>query len=132
MPRRVAAHLVPVEDGPTLPTHEWGEAPEGLVTRRQLRDMGLSPGGHGPVGDVRCRACRYRPLRECTRKALLYDVEKAVPKRVPTLAQEEALDKAMAARQTCVRRRVRQDYCVRLDTRMCAACTARAEMEIAA
>jgi hypothetical protein len=31
----------------------------------------------------------------------LYDVNLARPKRVPTLAQEWALDRAMAARQTC-------------------------------
>ncbi|MFF1446132.1 hypothetical protein [Streptomyces sp. NPDC058295] len=34
----------------TLPEYDRSTVPEGLATRRQLRDMGLSPGGNeGPV-----------------------------------------------------------------------------------
>ncbi|MFJ3594551.1 hypothetical protein ACIQUY_34745 [Streptomyces sp. NPDC090231] len=50
---------------------------------------------------MRCRRCSYRPLTECTHLAWLYDVALAKPKRTATLAQEWALDRAMAARQTC-------------------------------
>ncbi|WP_244291569.1 hypothetical protein [Streptomyces subrutilus] len=39
-------------------------------------------------------------LHHPTRRYLLR-VDLAKPKRVPTLAQERALDQAMAARQTC-------------------------------
>ncbi|SOD67092.1 hypothetical protein SAMN06297387_12860 [Streptomyces zhaozhouensis] len=101
-------------DFSTFPTYEWGEAPEGLVTRRQLREMDLSPGGHGPVAQLRCRRCLYYPLRDCTRKALLYRTDVARPKRVPTLAQELALDRAMAARQTCPLCHRRYTYCLPL------------------
>ncbi|TDC17906.1 hypothetical protein E1265_25820 [Streptomyces sp. 8K308] len=99
-----------------LPVYEWGKVPDGLVTRRQLRAMNLAPGGHAPVGHVRCRRCLTRPLRVCTRKAGLYDVDLAVPKRTPTLAQEEALDRAMAARQTCPVCKVRYMKCLPLRT----------------
>lgn len=86
----------------TLPTLEHGAvSARVLATRRQLREMGLRPGGHDPVAQLRCRRCATRPTRECTRMAWLYRVDLARPKRTATLAQEEALDKAMAARQTC-------------------------------
>ncbi|MEG8280975.1 RRQRL motif-containing zinc-binding protein [Streptomyces sp. AHA2] len=65
----------------------------GLATRRQLRSMGLSPGGQEPVARL--------IWRKGGRWAWLYRVDLAKPKRKPTLAQELALDKAMAARQTC-------------------------------
>lgn len=102
--------------GSLLPIHDHRAAPEYLATRRQLRAAGLAPGGHDPVARLRCRRCLTRPQRDCTREALLYDSRLAVPKRTPTLAQEEALDKAMAARQTCPVCRVRFDYCLPLRT----------------
>ncbi|MGW5258601.1 RRQRL motif-containing zinc-binding protein [Streptomyces sp. NPDC004012] len=61
--------------------------------------MGLSPGGHEPVARL--------IWHKGGRWAWLYRVDLAEPKRKPTLAQELALDKAMAARQTyplCMRR----------------------------
>ncbi|WP_228471513.1 RRQRL motif-containing zinc-binding protein [Streptomyces alkaliphilus] len=94
------------------------------MTRRQLRDAGLRPGGHAPVAILRCRRCAYRPLRTCTRPAWLYDARLAVPKRVPSLAQEEALDRAMAARQTCQGCGIRQPYCLPRADRRCADCAA--------
>ncbi|MFD3920216.1 RRQRL motif-containing zinc-binding protein [Streptomyces sp. NPDC058595] len=86
-----------------LPEYDRGTVPEGLATRRQLRDRNLSPGGHGPVAILRCKACSYTPQWSCTHptRAFLRSVDLAKPKRVPTLAQEWALDRAMAARQTC-------------------------------
>ncbi|MFJ6669016.1 hypothetical protein [Streptomyces sp. NPDC091383] len=45
-----------------LPEFDRGTVPEGLVTRRKLRDMQLSPGGNqGPVAILRCRLCATRP-----------------------------------------------------------------------
>ncbi len=71
-----------------------GPIPEtGLATRRQLRAMCLSPGGQEPAARMVWRGGR--------RWAWLYSIELAVPERTATLAQEAALDKAMAARQTC-------------------------------
>ncbi|MFJ4858642.1 RRQRL motif-containing zinc-binding protein [Streptomyces sp. NPDC088730] len=87
----------------TLEEFDRRACPEGLVTRRQLRELGLSPGGHGPVAVLRCKGCSYRPDQACIHptRAWLYSVALARPKRTPTLAQEEALDRAMAARSTC-------------------------------
>ncbi|MET9610873.1 RRQRL motif-containing zinc-binding protein [Streptomyces sp. NPDC006512] len=79
-------------------------SPEGLVTRRQLRDMGLSPGGNcGLLAILRCKWCSYRPQWSCNHpsRGFLLRVDVAMPKCVPTIAQERALDQAMAARQTC-------------------------------
>ncbi|MDX2549158.1 RRQRL motif-containing zinc-binding protein [Streptomyces sp. WI04-05B] len=75
----------------TIPTYKWRRAPKGLATRRQLRDMGLSRGrGNDPVTQIECRGDK--------RIAFLYRIDLVVPKRVPPLAQEAALDKAMARR----------------------------------
>ena len=38
-----------------LPTWAWRGAPSGLVTRRQMRELGLAPGGAQPVAQVVCR-----------------------------------------------------------------------------
>ncbi|MFI5808396.1 RRQRL motif-containing zinc-binding protein [Streptomyces sp. NPDC051561] len=89
---------------PLVSEFDRGAVPEGLVTRRQLRDMGLSPGGNrGPVAILRCRLCRNTPQWSCRHptRGFLLRVDLAAPKRKPTLAQEWALDRAMAKRQTC-------------------------------
>ncbi|MFJ5779901.1 RRQRL motif-containing zinc-binding protein [Streptomyces sp. NPDC093094] len=100
----------------TLPEHDRGAVPDSLVTRRQLRDRGLSPGGHGPVAVLRCKRCSYRPDQACTHptRAWLYSLQFARPKRIPTLAQEEALDRAMAARSTCPQCQRRYYFCLPL------------------
>ncbi|MGY4983782.1 RRQRL motif-containing zinc-binding protein [Streptomyces sp. 900105755] len=101
-----------------LPEYDRGACPDNLLTRRQLRDRALAKGGHDPVGILRCARCRYTPQWSCThpQRGYLYDVHQAVPKRVPTLAQEWALDRAMAARQTCPRCRRRYQFCLPLKT----------------
>ncbi|MEE1943051.1 RRQRL motif-containing zinc-binding protein [Streptomyces sp. TRM 70361] len=76
-----------------LPTYRWRQAPAGFATRRQLRDMGLRPGGQEPVARIECRSGK--------RFAWLYRIDRAAPKIPMTLAKEAALDRAMAARQTC-------------------------------
>ncbi|MCR8945091.1 hypothetical protein NW249_23520 [Streptomyces sp. OUCMDZ-4982] len=77
-----------------IPVFRWKQAGRtGLATRRQLREMGLRPGGQEPVARIECRSGR--------RFAWLYRIDLAKPKRPMTLAKEAALDKAMAARQTC-------------------------------
>ncbi|MFH8739154.1 SpoIIE family protein phosphatase [Streptomyces sp. NPDC017964] len=44
--------------------HDRGAVPEGLATRRELRGMGLNPGGNeGPVAILRCKLCATR--RDC-------------------------------------------------------------------
>ncbi|MFD8902672.1 RRQRL motif-containing zinc-binding protein [Streptomyces ardesiacus] len=115
--RRREVIRVPRSDA-TLPEFDRRACPEGLVTRRQLRELGLSPGGHAPVAVLRCKACAYRPDQACIHptRAWLYSVELARPKRVATLAQEEALDRAMAARSTCPECRRRYYFCLPLRT----------------
>ncbi|MGY1503645.1 RRQRL motif-containing zinc-binding protein (plasmid) [Streptomyces sp. QTS52] len=106
----------------TLPEFDRSDLPEGLVTRRQLRDMGLSPGGNeGPFAILRCKLCATRPQWSCRHptRGFLLRVDLAKPKRVPTLAQEWALDQAMAARSTCPRCRRRYYYCLPLRRQGC-------------
>ncbi|MEU0655475.1 hypothetical protein ABZ485_24985 [Streptomyces albogriseolus] len=62
--RRREITKVPRSDA-MLPEYDRRVCPEGLVTRRQLREKGLSPGGHGPVAVLRCKACAYRPDQAC-------------------------------------------------------------------
>ncbi|MFC9409946.1 RRQRL motif-containing zinc-binding protein [[Kitasatospora] papulosa] len=66
--------------------------------------MQLSPGDNeGPVAILRCSLCATRPQWSCRHptRGFLLRVDLAVPKRVPTLAQEWNLEQAMAAQQTC-------------------------------
>lgn len=68
--------------------------------------MNLSPGDNrgpdgtrGPVAILRLKWCSYRPQWSCIHptRAGLFRVDLAKPKRTPTLGQEWALDRAMAA-----------------------------------
>jgi hypothetical protein len=70
----------PIGERHSVPTYPWGKAPMHLLTRRQIRDAGLSP-GHPPVAQMLRPRKRQpdRPLR-----ALLYDVHLTVDKRVPS------------------------------------------------
>lgn len=49
-------------------------------------------------------------------RGYLVRLELAKPKRVPTIAQEWALDRAMAARQTCPKCKRRYYFCLPLRT----------------
>ncbi|MFI5987847.1 RRQRL motif-containing zinc-binding protein [Streptomyces sp. NPDC051555] len=108
-----------------LPEFDRGTVPEGLVPRRTLRDMQLSPGrNEGPVAILRCRLCATRPQWSCRHptRGFLLRVDLAVPKRTPTLAQEWALDQAMAARQTCGECRRRFYFCLSKKLGCCVEC----------
>ncbi|MFJ3608663.1 RRQRL motif-containing zinc-binding protein [Streptomyces anulatus] len=119
MPRtRREVTRVPRSDA-MLPEFDRGTVPEGLVTRRALRDMGLSPGDNrGPVAILRYRLCGTRPQWSCRHptRGFLLRVDLAGPKRIPTLAQELALDRAVAARRTCPKCSRRYCYCLPLRT----------------
>ncbi|MFF2469921.1 RRQRL motif-containing zinc-binding protein [Streptomyces mirabilis] len=95
--------------------YDWGTAPEGLATRRQLRALGLRPAGQEPI-ILRCRPCGYWPGRVCTRPTYLYRIDRAKPVRPMTLAQERALDRAMEARTRCPKCRRRYHHCLPLRT----------------
>ncbi|WUW27014.1 hypothetical protein OG521_39780 (plasmid) [Streptomyces sp. NBC_01463] len=45
----------------TIETFDWQASPDGLATRRQLRALGLRPGGRDPVAQLRCRTPTPRP-----------------------------------------------------------------------
>ncbi|MFB7030960.1 MULTISPECIES: RRQRL motif-containing zinc-binding protein [unclassified Streptomyces] len=93
----------------SLPVLRWRQAGyTELATRRQLRAMGLRPGGQEPVARIECRGGR--------RFAWLYRIDRALPKRTPSLAQELALDRAMAARSTCPDCGRRYHHCLPLRT----------------
>ncbi|MER7988431.1 RRQRL motif-containing zinc-binding protein [Streptomyces noursei] len=80
----------------TLPVYPWRLAPDGLATRRQLRTLGLRPGGQ-PVAAQLERPRRHRgPL-----VAYLYRIDLAQPVRPMTMAKWAAVRRALAARRTC-------------------------------
>lgn len=86
----------PAGDRYGIPTYSWHQAPAHLKTFRQLRAQGLRPGGQPVQGQI-----LWRTRSGEVRKAYLYDVTDAKPKRVPTPAVLAALDKALTARKTC-------------------------------
>ncbi|MFJ6012081.1 RRQRL motif-containing zinc-binding protein [Streptomyces sp. NPDC092952] len=101
----------------TLPTYRWRLAPEGYATRRQLRAMGLRPGGQ----DVAARLERPRRSRGPL-VAYLYRVDHAVPVRPMTPARRAALAKAMTARRTCPTCHRDAGYCIPSSLGMCVTC----------
>jgi len=99
-----------------LPTWRYGRAPAGLVTRRQMREAGLAPGGAEPVAQL-VFTHRRREVR-----ALLWDRAELVTKRVSSPAQLAALDKAMAARRWCPSCQTDAGYCVPVSLGECIGC----------
>ncbi|MFC0533138.1 RRQRL motif-containing zinc-binding protein [Phytohabitans kaempferiae] len=78
-----------------FPTFPYHCAPDGLVTRRQLRAAGLRPAGQPVIAQILWRH------RKHTRTAYLYRRDLAKPKRQATDAQLIAVSKALLARRTC-------------------------------
>lgn len=102
-PKDVRTRDLPDPDGSRygIPTYYWGTAPQGLATRRQLREMGLRPNGQ----DVAAQAVRPRRGGREPLAAYLYRVEAAAPKRTPSPAQLAAVARATRARQELAMRR---------------------------
>lgn len=81
-----------------LPLLSYGIAPaDTLATRRQLRAMGLRPGGQDPVALL---YFKHRPSHAFT-LAELFLIAAAKPVRPMTGPRRAALGKALAARRTC-------------------------------
>ena len=76
-----------------IPTYPFKMAPDGLATVRQLRARGLRPGGQTIAAQL--------IWRRGDRRAYLYRIDLAKPKRQATTAQRAAIDKALTARRTC-------------------------------
>jgi hypothetical protein len=76
-----------------MPTFPYKMAPTGLATVRQLRQLGLRPGGQHIAGQIL--------WRRGERVAYLYRIDLALPKRQATPAQLGAIDRALLARRIC-------------------------------
>ncbi|MGW2837127.1 RRQRL motif-containing zinc-binding protein [Streptomyces sp. NPDC001493] len=100
-----------------FPSYWWRLAPEGLATRRQLRALGLRPGGQDPVAELQRPRRRRGPLI-----AYLYRIDLARPVRPMTPGRRAALAKAMAARRTCPSCRTDRGYCIPRSLGMCVPC----------
>ncbi|WP_371799440.1 hypothetical protein OG963_24140 [Streptomyces sp. NBC_01707] len=97
--------------------YRWRMAPEGLATRRQLRAMGLRPGGQDVAAELQRPRRRRGPL-----VAYLYRIDHAKPVRPMTPARTAALAKAMRARRTCPNCRTDAGYCIPRSLGMCVTC----------
>jgi hypothetical protein len=87
-----------------IPTYWWRGAPTCYATLRQLRACGLRPGGQPVAAQILWRGVGG------VRRAYLYRVDLARPKRAATPAQWEAINKALAARRVCPTCRQPRDY----------------------
>ncbi|MBZ6088938.1 hypothetical protein KVH02_11450 [Streptomyces olivaceus] len=101
----------------TVPVYRWRLAPDGLATRRQLRALGLRPGGQDVAAQVERPRRRREPL-----VAYLYRVEQAKPVRPMTPAKRAALAKANAARRVCPECRRDAGYVIPPALGMCTLC----------
>ncbi|KOV14070.1 hypothetical protein ADK91_08140 [Streptomyces sp. XY511] len=100
----------------TLPVYPWRLAPDGLATRRQLRALGLRPGGQDVVAQVE------RPRRRGPLVAYLYRIDLARPVRPMTERRTAALAKANAARRWCPTCRRDAGYVIPASLGMCVPC----------
>ncbi|MER7851611.1 RRQRL motif-containing zinc-binding protein [Streptomyces bacillaris] len=100
-----------------LPSYRWHLAPDGLATRRQLRALGLRPGGQDVVAELHRPRRRRPPL-----VAYLYRINRAKPVRPMTPGRTAALAAAMTARRTCPACRTDAGYCIPRSLGMCVPC----------
>ncbi|WP_435612184.1 RRQRL motif-containing zinc-binding protein [Streptomyces sp. bgisy159] len=100
-----------------LPVYRWRLAPDGLATRRQLRALGLRPGGQDVVAQVERPRRRRGPL-----VAYLYRIDQAKPVRPMTPAKWAALARANAVRRICPECRRDAGYVIPPSLGMCATC----------
>ncbi|MFD4864597.1 RRQRL motif-containing zinc-binding protein [Streptomyces sp. NPDC058412] len=101
----------------TLPVYRWRLAPDGLATRRQLRAVGLRPGGQEVVAQLERPRRRRGPL-----VAYLYRLDLAKPVRPMTERRAVALAKANAARRWCPSCRRDAGYVIPVSLGCCGRC----------
>lgn len=111
----------------TVPVYRWRLAPDGLATVRQLRALGLRPGGQDVVAQVERPRRRRGPL-----VAYLYSIDLAKPVRPMTPAKHAALAKANRARRMCPRCRTDAGYVIPAELGMCVPCADLGEQATAA
>jgi len=100
-----------------IPTYWWGGAPYGYVTRRQLREIGLCPGGQPIAAQILWCGVGGE------RAAYVYRLDLARPKRTPSAAQLRALAKALLARRTCKSCRTVRPYYIPRSLGECLPCS---------
>ncbi|WEO97364.1 RRQRL motif-containing zinc-binding protein [Streptomyces sp. FXJ1.172] len=101
-----------------IPTYPWRLAPDGLATRRQLRERGLRPGGQ----PIAAQIMRGNRRAGGERVSYLYRVDRAKPVRPMTSRKWGALALAMLARRTCPRCRLDVGYCIPRSYGICGMC----------
>ena len=101
-----------------IPTYPWRAAPDGWLTRRQLRAVGLRPGGQQRCGQV---VWKHRG-RE--RRADLFLRSLALPVHEMTPAMWVRHHTMMAARMTCPVCDEIRGYCISRALGMCNDCAA--------
>lgn len=101
----------------TIATYRYRLAPDGLMTRRQLRAVGLRPGGHDPVAQIIWRRGR--------RVAFLYRLDLARPVRPMTPGRNRALAAARRALRTCPVCRLDCGYYIPRSLGACVPCTSK-------
>ncbi|MFI0241991.1 RRQRL motif-containing zinc-binding protein [Streptomyces sp. NPDC016845] len=101
----------------TLPVYRWRLAPDGLATRRQLRALGLRPGGQEVAAQIERPRRRRGPL-----VAYLYRIDRAKPVRPMTAARWAALGRANTARRTCPQCRRDAGYVIPASLGTCVPC----------
>ncbi|MFE2934452.1 RRQRL motif-containing zinc-binding protein [Streptomyces sp. NPDC059278] len=101
----------------SLPVFRWRLAPDGYATRRQLRALGLRPGGQDVAAQLERPRHRRGPL-----VAYLYRIDRAKPVRPMTPGRRAALNAAMRARRTCPNCRTDAGYCIPPTLGMCVTC----------
>lgn len=100
-----------------LPVYAWRLAPDGYATRRQLRALGLRPGGQPVVAELQRPRRRRGPL-----VAYLYRIDQALPVRPMTPARWAALAKANAVQRVCPNCRRDAGYRIPRSRGMCGRC----------
>ncbi len=100
-----------------LPVFRWRLAPDGYATRRQLRALGLRPGGQDVAAQLERPRRRREPL-----VAYLYRVDLAKPVRPMTPARWAALAAANRARRTCPECQRDAGYVIPSSLGMCTPC----------
>ncbi|MEU9139201.1 RRQRL motif-containing zinc-binding protein [Streptomyces sp. NPDC048404] len=101
----------------TLPVYRWRLAPDGFATRRQLRALGLRPGGQEVAAELQRPRRKRGPL-----VAYLYRVDRAKPVRPMTPARRAALARANQARRTCPACRRDAGYVIPVSLGACVPC----------
>ncbi|QKV93316.1 hypothetical protein HUT19_22540 [Streptomyces sp. NA02950] len=103
----------------SLPVYRWRLAPDGLATRRQLRALGLRPGGQDVAAELQRPRRARGPL-----VAYLYRIDGAKAVRPMTPARRAALARANRARRTCPLCRRDAGYVIPAALGACVPCAA--------